>query len=181
MWPSKSRSPSAVSSTSELPSLVDEYFSAKDAPIELFENEFFSNIRLISSDSDQDSGATASITMSPSGCNAQLDVANETWINAGEGRVDALRLGSPDRVRDCVYAILDFLNGFPMTNNEFVYSSSLPEHRVRLAVMWAFRVCSKNLQSEGTEEVERTRDGVSPFPSRECALNYLKGVEGAKL
>ena len=67
---------------------------------------------------------------------------------------------------------MDYLNGFPEPNDEFKFDASLPPPPVRLAVMWAFWACSQE-QPKDPMNTERTRDGVYPFPDKECAEKYL--------
>lgn len=191
VWPSGARAYSVLEvGAASGKALVDEYIRSRQGPFHSWPVRTFSNVTVafvsVASDPAFREAVVAGkdvwsperefildIGRSGTGCAAIIETSRNTWIDSGGAVVAEDIMGEigTSSMRDCVYAVLDFINGFPTPGNEFSLEK-LPGADVRNAVMWAFRVCSREDPPAGVER-ERTRDGVSPFPSIQCAMDYL--------
>lgn len=160
VWPSRDRSVRVSPKGGDLEALVQHYFQGRGGPFSLFPGSFPDPI-------------IANVTVEevgPGNCLASLELDRDTWITSARVEVPNAGLTSNPQVERCLYAALDFINGFPVKANAFRFDQDLPSEDVRSAVMWALLDCSRQASPNSTE---RTRDGVAPFPSRDCALKEL--------
>jgi hypothetical protein len=191
VWPSKSRTFVSQPAGSPIGSIVSDYFSSGERPVQAFPQPFFANVIVIYAKDDVDlriqiAKLTKQHVLSDdmvnyldeantrsTGCVAKAETNRGMWINDGVGVIVESRLEpSPgNNIRGCVYAMLDYINGFPMPDDSFQFGADTPEDEVRNAVLWAYRECSR--EEPQSDDVEQTRDGVSPFPSNDCVLHRL--------
>jgi hypothetical protein len=186
VWPSRLRSYKVWSGDPQLSRVIDDYFKNRGAPVEAEPNDVFSNITIgIASSSEPTvqeilrglSGSSyanefAGLATGRPGCSGKLEFDRNTWIDSGLGLIVEPQSNSASTTVSCTTALLDYLNGFPMRDNVFVFDDAVPGTDVRNAVMWAFRECSEQ-RGPAEAHVERTRDGVAPLPTKNCALDYL--------
>jgi len=191
VWPSKSRTFASRPADSPIGSIANDYFSEGGRPVEAFPQGFFANVVVIFARDDDDRQIQIAklteqhvlsddmvsyldqVSTKMSGCSAKIETNRDTWINDGVGVVVESRLGpaADGDIRECAYEMLDYINGFPMPNDSFRFGRDTPQDEVRNAILWAYRKCSR--EEPQSDDVEQTRDGVSPFPSNSCALRRL--------
>lgn len=194
VWPSRTRVYEVLSEDSEIADIVKGYAALRAPPLLLMRDAIgVAELSVVTADVNADLAerekllrqtkllphyrdSALSARVSTDGCTPYGFISEGTWIGTGFVLVGRDRLASegPEAVQACIFAALDYLNGLPLTDDPFDYRK-LPSADVRGAVMWALTRCSME-PPDPTKQVQRTRDGISPFPDIECAKNSLSRV-----
>jgi len=188
-WSTSSRTYAVVGQSEQSSALVDAYFSAGRRPFFATRVNAFPDIAIAFSSSTpgdaQENPTPAAVKLtqlardyiaspdaSHTGCRALRDTSSD-WILLGVGDVASANLLSTDQSgQECTYAILDYLNGFPISGSSFTSDDKLPASNVRNVVMWAIWKCSFIKPADEATN-RQTREGNFPYPSVGCVLNML--------
>jgi len=110
----------------------------------------------------------ANAELNTDGCTAYRFTSRGTWASVGVVLVNEVHLHETDALDRCIHAALDYLQGFPTRDGYFNYLT-IPDATVRGVAIEAIYKCAAEV--EGTsEQIERTRDGLTPLPSLDCIL-----------
>lgn len=198
VWPSRLRAYNIATEDPRLTDLVNRYNSDREGIIQEFKNSFISDLVIVHHEIDSSAhdielllGATImsrspqeiseKFLASTQRCYGYIEDARNTWINSGYGFIKYAKSEPPDDewLETCVFALLDFLNGFPTADRRFDPERFVASSEVRFAVMQAFFKCSQD-RARTDKDAQVTRDGIAPFPSRQCALDYLSAPPAAE-
>lgn len=111
-------------------------------------------------------------TLGEDGCTAYRFISRDTWASGGFIVINKSKfIKGSSLIKKCVYAALDYVNGFPLRGGYFNYID-LPDAAVRKAILAALQTCAREGDAAGSD-VERSRDGISALPRLSCATRLL--------
>lgn len=108
------------------------------------------------------------------GCSAIKLLSRDTWMTTAMVFIDRSKLvdSTTAGLDECVFAGLDFAAGFPTPDTVFRYRE-MPSPEARRVILGAAYQCAREREGPA-DEVERTRDGMTPLPTLGCITGKLR-------
>lgn len=192
VWPSRTRNYEILGNKSEIFRVVNNYISDRSELFEMNAAIGVAQISILYGNFEDSSVQVKKLmneskllpwyktfsygaSLSEDGCTAYRFMSRKTWLAVGLIFVDQRKFGVGSEIhRDlCISGALDYVNGFPTKEDYFNYLS-LPSEPVREMILKAADECSNEGSGE-QQQMERSRDGITPLPSLQCVFRKTKG------